>query len=82
MKPPPEKEKRPLASKALSKGLTRASQEQASTSSSIVEEFRELLGKDVISSNDQRVGPFGRWSSTSKNCAISSSWKEPFRKEN
>jgi phage/plasmid-associated DNA primase len=48
MKPPPEKEKRPLASKALSTELTNASQNANGRSRSKVDELRSLLGNDVI----------------------------------
>lgn len=49
MTDPPKKEKRPLASKALdSVESTEASQTGRDTSSSIVEELRDLLGNDVV----------------------------------
>src|SRR6266446_4589848 len=48
MKPPPKKEKRPLASKALSTELTKTSQNAVNQSSSIVDELRSLLGDDVV----------------------------------
>jgi phage/plasmid-associated DNA primase len=44
----PKKEKRPLASKALSNELAEASQSDGSQSRAIVEELRHLLGDDVI----------------------------------
>jgi phage/plasmid-associated DNA primase len=47
-KPPPEKEKRPLASRALSTELAKESQNAGSQSSSTVEELRSLLGDDVV----------------------------------
>ena len=45
---PREKEKRPLASRALSTELAKESQNAGSQSSSIVEELRSLLGDDVV----------------------------------
>jgi len=42
VKPPPKKEKRPLASKALSNGSTKQSQNAGSQSSSIVERLQGL----------------------------------------
>ena len=48
MSAPPEKEKRPLASRALSTELAKESQNAGSQSSSIVEELRSLLGDDVV----------------------------------
>jgi phage/plasmid-associated DNA primase len=44
----PAKKKRPLASRALSKRSTKASQDQRSKSRSIVEKLRDLLGNDII----------------------------------
>jgi putative DNA primase/helicase len=48
MNSPPKKEKRPLASKALSNGSDEVSQDKRNTSTSIVEELRHLLGNDVV----------------------------------
>ena len=49
MKSPPEKEKRPLGSKAPdSAESTEASRRCRDTSSSIVEDLRELLGNNVV----------------------------------
>jgi len=48
LRAPPEKEKRPPASRALSTELAKESQNAGSQSSSIVEELRSLLGDDVV----------------------------------
>src|SRR5262249_43112593 len=48
MKSQRKKEKRPLASKALSNKPTEASQDETSKSTSIVDDLRGLLGDDVI----------------------------------
>ena len=48
MKSRRKKEKRPLASEALSNSTNEASQHEASKSSSIVDELRGLLGDDVV----------------------------------
>ena len=49
MSGPPKKEKRPLASKALDSGESaEASQSRPTTSSSIVENLRNLFGNDVV----------------------------------
>jgi phage/plasmid-associated DNA primase len=48
MKSPPEKEKRPLASKAPSSELAKESQNAKSQSSSVVEDLRRLVGNDVV----------------------------------
>jgi len=48
LRAPPEKEKRPPASRALSTELAKESQNAGSQSSSIVEELRGLLGNEII----------------------------------
>jgi phage/plasmid-associated DNA primase len=48
MKPPPKKEKRPLASRAPSDELTKASQKAGGQSSPTLEELCSLLGDDVV----------------------------------
>jgi len=63
MNGPPDKEKRPLASKALnSTKSTGVSQNERGTSSKVVEELRSLLGDDVILLPIKRggKGPFGK----------------------